>query len=48
MSDSEKRETPYRRKGGGGVSRKRLGEGGERDLLLLEMRGDIPEKSANI
>ena len=48
VPDSEKWETPYRRKGGGGVSRKRLGEGGERDLLLLEMRGDIPEKSANI
>ena len=48
VPDSEKRETPYRRKGGDGASPKRLGEGGERDLLLLEMRGDIPEKSANI
>ena len=45
---SEKWETPYRRKGGDGASPKGLGEGGERDLLLLEMRGDIPEKSANI
>ena len=46
---SEKRETPYRRKGGDGASPKGLGEGGgERALLLLEMRGDIPEKSANI
>ena len=49
VSDSEKRETPYRRKGGDGASRKRLSEGGgKRDLLLLEMREDIPEKSANI
>ena len=48
VSDSEKRETPYRGKTVGGASYKRLGEGGERDLLLLEMRGDIPEKSANI
>ena len=46
---SEKRETPYRGKTVGGASYKRLSEGGgERDLLLLEMRGDIPEKSANI
>ena len=45
---SEKRETPYRGKTVGGASYKRLGEGGgERALLLLEMRGDIPEKSAN-
>ncbi len=28
VSDSEKRETPYRRKGGDGASRKRLSEGG--------------------
>lgn len=49
VSDSEKRETPYRRKGGDGASPKRLGEGGgKRDLFLLEMREDIPEKSANI
>ena len=27
VSDSEKRETPYRRKGGDGASRKRLSEG---------------------
>ena len=48
-SDSEKRETPYRGKTVGGASYKRLSEGGgERALLLLEMRGDIPEKSANI
>ena len=39
---SEKWETPYRRKGGDGASPKRLSEGGERDLLLLEMREDIP------
>ena len=40
---SEKRETPYRGKTVGGASYKRLGEGGgKRDLLLLEMRGDIP------
>ena len=46
---SEKRETPYRGKTVGGASYKRLGEeGGERALFLLEMRGDIPEKSANI
>ena len=46
---SEKWETPYRGKTVGGASYKRLSEGGgERDLLLLEMRGDIPEKSANI
>ena len=46
---SEKRETLYRRKGGDGASPKRLGEGGgKRDLFLLEMREDIPEKSANI
>ena len=45
---SEKRETPYRGKTVGGASYKRLSEGGgERALLLLEMRGDIPEKSAN-
>ena len=42
VPDSEKWETPYRRKGGDGASPKGLGEGGERDLLLLEMRGDIP------
>ena len=40
--DSEKRETPHRRKGGGGASRKRLSEGGEkkgtkRFLAALEM-----------
>ena len=46
---SEKRETPYRGKTVGGASYKRLsGGGGERALLLLKMRGDIPEKSANI
>ena len=46
---SEKRETPYRGKTVGGASYKRLSEGGgERVLLLLEMREDIPEKSANI
>ena len=28
VPDSEKWETPYRRKGGGGTSRKRLSEGG--------------------
>ena len=28
VSDSEKRETPYRRKGGDGASPKRLSEGG--------------------
>ena len=39
---SEKWETPYRGKTVGGASPKRLGEGGERDLLLLEMREDIP------
>ena len=45
VSDSEKRETPYRRKGGDGASPKRLGEGGgKRDLFLLEMREDIPRK----
>ena len=45
VSDSEKRETPYRRKGGDGASRKRLSEGGgERALFLLEMRGISPEK----
>ena len=49
MFGSEKRETPYRGKTVGGASYKRLSEGGgERALLLLEMRGDIPEKSANI
>ena len=49
VSDSEKRETPYRGKTVGGASYKRLsGGGGERALLLLKMRGDIPEKSANI
>ena len=43
VSDSEKRETPYRGKTVGGASYKRLGEGGgKRDLLLLEMREDIP------
>ena len=42
VPDSEKRETPYRGKTVGGASYKRLGEGGERDLLLLEMREDIP------
>lgn len=47
--EKEKRETPYRGKTVGGASYKRLSEGGgERALLLLEMRGDIPEKSANI
>ena len=46
---SEKRETPYRGKTVGGAFYKRLSEGGgERDLLLLKMREDIPEKSANI
>lgn len=45
MFGSEKRETPYRGKTVGGASYKRLSEGGgERALLLLEMRGDIPEK----
>ena len=48
VPDSEKRETPYRGKTVGGASYKRLSEGGERALFLLEMRGDIPEKSANI
>ena len=49
VSDSEKRETPYRGKTVGGASYKRLsGGGGERALLLLKMRRDIPEKSANI
>ena len=49
MFGSEKRETPYRGKTVDGASYKRLSEGGgERALLLLEMRGDIPEKSANI
>ena len=43
MFGSEKRETPYRGKTVGGASYKRLSEGGgERALLLLEMRGDIP------
>ena len=47
--DSEKWETPYRGKTVGGASYKRLsGGGGERALLLLKMRGDIREKSANI
>ena len=42
---SEKRETPYRGKTVGGASYKRLSEGGgERDLLLLEMRGISPKK----
>ena len=42
---SEKRETPYRGKTVGGASYKRLSEGGgERDLLLLEMRGGISPK----
>ena len=42
-------ETPYRGKTVGGASYKRLGEGGEKGaLFLLEMRGDIPEKSAKI
>lgn len=46
---SEKRETPYRGKTVGGASYKGLGEGGEKGaLFLLEMREDIPEKSANI
>ena len=46
---SEKRETPYRGKTVGGASYKRLSEGGgERALFLLEMREDIPEKSAKI
>ena len=40
---SEKWETPYRGKTVGGASYKRLSEGGgERALLLLKMRGDIP------
>ena len=39
VSDSEKRETPYRRKGGDGASRKRLSEevmekGDEKDFSL--------------
>ena len=43
VSDSEKRETPYRRKGGDGASRKRLSEGvvgkrgRKRFLAALEM-----------
>ena len=43
VSDGEKRETPYRRKGGDGASRKRLGEeekekrGRKRFLAALEM-----------
>lgn len=49
VPDSEKWETPYRRKGGDGASPKRLSEGGgERALFLLEMRGISPKKSANI
>ena len=45
VSDSEKRETPYRGKTVGGASYKRLSEGGgERALLLLEMRGISPKK----
>ena len=45
VPDSEKRETPYRRKGGDGASPKRLGEGGgKRDLFLLEMRGISSKK----
>ena len=46
VPDSEKWETPYRRKGGDGASPKRLGErGGERALTLLEMRGISPKKA---
>ena len=44
VPDSEKWETPYRRKGGDGASPKRLSEGGERALLLFEMRGGYPRK----
>ena len=45
VSDSEKRETPYRGKTVGGASYKRLsGGGGERALLLLKMRGISPKK----
>ena len=45
VPDSEKWETPYRRKGGDGASPKRLSEGGEKGaLFLLEMRGVSPEK----
>ena len=50
---SEKRETPYRRKGGDGASPKRLGEGvmekrDEKDFSLLEMREAYPLKSVKI
>ena len=49
VPDSEKWETPYRGKTVGGASYKRFGEGGGKGVLtLLKMRGDIPEKSANI
>ena len=49
VSDSEKRETPYRGKTVGGASYKRLSEGGgEKALLLLEMRGGYPLKSTKI
>ena len=45
VSDSEKRETPYRRKGGDGASRKWLSEGGGKGALtLLKMRGISPKK----
>ena len=45
VSDSREWETPYRGKTVGGASYKRLSEGGgERDLLLLEMRGGYPRK----
>ena len=49
MFGSEKRETPYRGKTVGGASYKRLSEGGgERALLLLEMRAAYPLKSTKI
>ena len=45
VPDSEKWETPYRRKGGDGASPKGLGEGGGKGaLFLLEMRGISPKK----
>ena len=45
VSDSREWETPYRGKTVGGASYKRLSEGGgERALLLLEMRGGYPRK----
>ena len=53
VPDSEKWETPYRRKGGYGASRKRHSEGvmekrDEKDFSLLEMREAYPLKSTKI